>query len=139
MWSRNIALDVCKEVEALCPKFGCHVALTGGLLYKDGPRKDLDLLFYRVRQVEKIDEEGLLQCLSENGFTMRERFGWVQKAVYWDMDVDMFFPEEQSTRAPSGLRSRPMFGSGWLTKVLTDQATSEYKYYDVGHSPVDIP
>lgn len=120
MWSRNIALDLCKEVEAVCPPFGCHVALTGGLLYKDGPRKDLDLLFYRIRQVEKIDEENLLLKLSDIGFTMQERFGWVQKAVYWDMPVDMFFPEEASLETAKERLKTSMFGAKYFAKSTAE-------------------
>jgi hypothetical protein len=44
-WTLAEAVEVCRQVEAICPPFGCHVALTGGTLYKDGERKDLDLLF----------------------------------------------------------------------------------------------
>src|ERR1035437_5571090 len=54
-WTQTEAIELCVKVEAICPKYGCHVALTGGLLYKQGKRKDCDLLFYRIRQVEQID------------------------------------------------------------------------------------
>ena len=57
------AVALCREIEKIAPNFGCHVALTGGCLYKDGARKDIDILFYRIRQVEKIDHEGLKQAL----------------------------------------------------------------------------
>ena len=51
-WDLVSAVDLCKQVESIAPDYGCHVALTGGCLYKEGPRKDLDLLFYRIRQVQ---------------------------------------------------------------------------------------
>lgn len=45
-WTQSEAIDFCKKIEAICIKYGCHVALTGGTLYGDGPRKDCDILFY---------------------------------------------------------------------------------------------
>lgn len=93
-WTLETALPLIREVETICPRFGCHVALTGGTLYKDGMRKDLDLLFYRVRQVEKIDEQGLLDALSsELGIEVVATFGWVTKATYVLRKLDLFFPD----------------------------------------------
>lgn len=50
-WTQEEAIQLCRLLEALAPTFGCHVALTGGCLYKDGERKDCDILLYRIRQV----------------------------------------------------------------------------------------
>lgn len=89
------AVALCREIEKIAPNFGCHVALTGGCLYKDGARKDIDILFYRIRQVEKIDHEGLKQALQNFiGFGEITGFGWVLKSTYSGYNVDMFFPEE---------------------------------------------
>lgn len=44
------AVELCRIVEAGAANYGCHIALTGGCLYKDGDRKDFDLMFYRIRQ-----------------------------------------------------------------------------------------
>ena len=35
-WTTAEAIALCREIEAICPAFGCHIALTGGLLYKEG-------------------------------------------------------------------------------------------------------
>jgi hypothetical protein len=94
-WVREEAIELCKLVEIVCVGCGCHVALTGGLLYKDGPRKDCDLLFYRIRQWNKIDMEKLKTVLLAIGFTDFKGFGWVYKANYKGKPVDCFFPEEQ--------------------------------------------
>lgn len=88
------AVTLCRLVESFAPKFGCHVALTGGCLYKDGDRKDIDILFYRIRQVEKIDHEGLRYALEEVGINDITGFGWLLKANWNGVNVDMFFPEE---------------------------------------------
>jgi hypothetical protein len=95
MWTQQEAIELCIAVEAVCPEYGCHVALTGGLLYKAGPRKDCDLLFYRVRQAKEIDMEGLWAAVGEIGLTEQSGFGWCHKATYHGKPVDCFFPEEQ--------------------------------------------
>lgn len=88
------ALRICRAIEAFAPQYGCHVALTGGCLYKDGYRKDLDIMFYRIRQVPEIDIDGLKDALTGFGFTNITGFGWLFKAEYQGENVDMFFPEE---------------------------------------------
>lgn len=95
-WTQAEAIALCAAVEAVCPQFGCHVALTGGLLYKTGPRKDCDLLFYRIRQTPKIDIDGLWAALAEIGLTVLRGFGWCYKAKYQGRGVDCFFPEEHA-------------------------------------------
>lgn len=90
----NQAIELCRKVEQFAPLHGCHVALTGGCLYKEGERKDVDILFYRIRQVEVINYEGLKSSLESIGFTDVDGFGWLWKGKYNNVDVDMFFPEE---------------------------------------------
>jgi len=94
-WTQAESIELCKLIEQVCPNYGCHVALTGGLLYKEGERKDCDLLFYRIRQVEQIDYEGLWETLAEIGFNKVSGFGWCYKAIYKGKNVDCFFPEEE--------------------------------------------
>lgn len=100
MWTQADAIALCVAIEDVCPKFGCHVALTGGLLYKSGPRKDADILFYRIRDVAEIDISGLLCVLQELGIThdyeRDDEYGdelWCVKAMYHGRPIDLFFPE----------------------------------------------
>lgn len=93
-WTQQEAVELCRKIEAICPQFGCHVALTGGLLYKDGTRKDCDILFYRIRQVSKINTEGLWLALTGIGLAKVSGFGWCVKCVYNGKLVDALFPEE---------------------------------------------
>ncbi len=93
-WTQHEAIELCTKIEAICPAFGCHVALTGGLLYKAGPRKDCDLLFYRIRQVEAINESGLFEALAAIGIEKIGGFGWCHKALFEGKKIDCFFPEE---------------------------------------------
>lgn len=94
-WTQSEAIELCVKVEAICPAFGCHVALTGGLLYKQGPRKDCDLLLYRIRQVEEINLDGLWKALRSIGINHKSGFGWCYKAEYNGKSIDFFIPEEQ--------------------------------------------
>jgi len=97
MWTQREAIDLCIAVEAAAPKAGCHVALTGGCLYKttSEPRKDCDLLFYRIRQKPKIDKGRLFSLLEELGFKKITGQGWLYKARYNDKPLDLFFPENE--------------------------------------------
>src|SRR3546814_5293818 len=81
----------------MAPEYGAHVALTGGTLYKDGPRKDVDLLFYRIRQVKEIDRPRLIRALQRIGIEISKRHGWVQKAFYEGKPIDLFFRSEEHT------------------------------------------
>ena len=89
------AIELCRIVETIAPDYGCHVALTGGTLYKGGDRKDIDILFYRIRQVDSVDTEGLMEALACEGIVKLSGFGWVHKALWKGISIDMFFPEEQ--------------------------------------------
>lgn len=92
-WNQTDAIELCRKIEAICPAYGCHVALTGGCLYKDGLRKDADILFYRIRQVDVIDIEGLFEALEALGILKTHGFGFVHKALYQGKGIDFFFPE----------------------------------------------
>jgi hypothetical protein len=95
-WTLQHALDLCVKIESVCPEFGCHVALTGGVLYKPGPRKDCDILFYRIRQAKSIDIDGLRAALATLGIVFLDDHGFVKKATYGSRHIDFLFPEEES-------------------------------------------
>jgi hypothetical protein len=93
-WTQADAVALCRVVEEIAPAFGAHVALTGGCLYKEGERKDCDLLFYRIRQTPSIDHDGLFEALGAAGLHKVSGGGWCHKGRYKGKSVDMFFPEE---------------------------------------------
>jgi hypothetical protein len=93
-WNTDSAIELCKQIEKVSPEFGCHVALTGGTLYKDGDRKDCDILFYRIRQTKEVDIEGLFKKLETLGIKKVSGFGWCHKAIFKNKNIDFFFPEE---------------------------------------------
>lgn len=90
----EFGVSICRLLEVIAPNFGCHVALTGCSLYKDGNRKDLDLIFYRIRQVEKIDYEGFFKIMVVLGFDNPVGGGWIYKTKFKNVPIDMLFPEE---------------------------------------------
>jgi hypothetical protein len=95
VWTLEEAVELCRYLEAIAPDFGCHVALTGGCLYKDGRRKDADIMFYRIRQKPVIDQAGLLDALKRiHGIEVVASHGWVIKVTYDGKPVDLFFPED---------------------------------------------
>lgn len=98
MWTQQQAINLCKEIEKICPEFGCHVALTGGCLYKQEGytrRKDVDIIFYRIRQEPFINITGLFSALNIFGIINIKGFGWLYKAEYCGKNIDILFPEEE--------------------------------------------
>ena len=93
-WTTEEAIRLCQIIEAEAPNFGGHVALTGGCLYKDGPRKDADILIYRIRQAKVVDWDGLFERLTSVGVHLLEDFGWCKKALYLGRPIDIFDPDD---------------------------------------------
>ena len=89
----ELAIELCRKIELICPMAQCHVALTGGCLYKDGDRKDIDLIFYRIRQADAIDYSLLFRILEQLDIKIHKSFKWVHKASYKGVGIDIFFPE----------------------------------------------
>ena len=99
-WSHEAAVGLCRLIEPIAKQCGCHVALTGGTLYKDGKRKDCDILFYRIRQVPKIDVPQLFKKMGEVGVERGKAYSdWLIKATYCGRAIDFFFPEGNGCEA----------------------------------------
>ena len=88
-------------------QWGFHVALTGGCLYKDGSRKDADIVVYRVRQSTSDGDhmEFLKAMQSAIGLTVLQGYGnnWCTKCHYQGRDLDILYPE--AARLPAGTMS----------------------------------
>jgi hypothetical protein len=95
-WTQKDALALCKRIEQVCPQAGCHVALTGGCLYREGQRGDLDLIFYRIRQL-KLQTQKLMEILQSIGFNYISGGGWRYVGYYDGKKVDLLFPESPET------------------------------------------
>jgi hypothetical protein len=101
VWTQADAIALCCEIEAIAPAFGLHVALTGGLLYKQGPRKDADILLYRIRQMS-ADWDGLWDALDDIGVTFLQDYGWCKKAAYQGKPIDFFDPDADGDYGDEG-------------------------------------
>jgi hypothetical protein len=96
-WILQEAIDLCTAIHNLpAQKFNCHPALTGGLLYKTGPRKDCDIVIYQRGDVdgkrEPINWDGLWLALGEIGVFMNRDHGYVKKCTYRGKVLDIFDP-----------------------------------------------
>ena len=98
-WTQAEAIQLCVIIEAICPKEGYHVALTGGTLYSTGKRKDCDILFYSIRQIEEANPEKLIDKLTDSidGLAFIAWFGWMCKLKYKGREIDVFFPETEKS------------------------------------------
>ena len=95
MFTLQDGVAVCKLFEDICPFYGYHVALTGGTLYGNGGRKDIDVVFYRIRQVIKPDWHNMVEAFNAQlGFTLVQDFGFCKKLKCGDIVVDALFPED---------------------------------------------
>ena len=98
-WELTEALALCAAIHALpSEKFHCHPALTGGLLYKSGPRKDCDIVIYQRGDVNgerlPIDWTGLWPALEGIGLMLVMDYGYVKKCLYKGKLVDVFDPTQ---------------------------------------------
>jgi hypothetical protein len=106
MWDREQAIELCRRLNPIAMRFGCHVALTGGLLYKDGKRKDCDIVVYR-RGLDKLPQGGrkpfneeidrtamVNAMVAEAELYLVDTYTRVVKLFYKDVyKVDLVFPE----------------------------------------------
>ncbi len=91
-------IEICEEIYPTLSSLGYFPALTGGLLYKEGERKDCDIVIFRHRQDNKQFElREIENILKEVGFTNLRHYGFVTKAQYKEHDVDLFNPETCSS------------------------------------------
>jgi hypothetical protein len=99
LWLQHEAIDFAAHVENYAEDYGAHIALTGGCLYKSGPRKDLDLVVYRIRQVVDIDRVGFFERLERciSGFVLVTRKPhFCMKAMLNGKEIDFLFPETEN-------------------------------------------
>lgn len=58
------AITLCRELEAIVRPFGWHVGLTGGCLYKDGDRKDVDVIVYPHDPAKRPNRSRMIDAVS---------------------------------------------------------------------------
>jgi hypothetical protein len=114
MWTQAEAIELCRKIEPIVSQFGCHIALTGGVLYKDGPRKDCDLIVYREGLdfgkergpfADTVNRDAMLDAFKAIDLYATKEFIRVVKCQYgitetrW-LSVDLIFPELDGEYVP---------------------------------------
>jgi hypothetical protein len=96
MWTLPEAIKLCTLIQSVSPKHFAHPALTGGLLYKTGPRKDCDIVIYQRGDSKgerpALDWDGLWKSCEAFGLTMEVDYGYVKKCRWHGKTVDIFDP-----------------------------------------------
>lgn len=104
---KNLAITMCKELYNTLKKYDIYPALTGGTLYKEGLRKDIDIIIYKgtsggLLSLDEVIYEGvpisvgsstLHEQFTSVGIEVIQDFGRVVKARWYNTDIDIIFPE----------------------------------------------
>lgn len=96
--SKNInkAVEICKKIYETLSPLGFYPALTGGTLYKDGLRKDIDIVIFRNRQlIDKFEISHIQKPLESIGLYDFNHYGFVTKCKFGSFDIDLFNPETE--------------------------------------------
>ena len=83
------AIDLCRRLEPKFSRFGYHVGLTGGCLYKEGERKDVDIIVYPHQDKNVVPVPELLEKIKSTGLTY-EREGTGLSMGYDAKEVHVF-------------------------------------------------
>lgn len=88
---------LCQMLYPALKQIGLFPALTGGVLYKGGNRKDIDIVIYRHRQDRssgwETTNEDIAKVLMDCGITITGFFGFTTKASWRGIQVDILNPE----------------------------------------------
>lgn len=88
------AIELCEAIYSELGDLGYFPALTGGSLYKEGKRKDIDIVIYRHRQkVDKFEMRDIKLNLENIGLTEILFYSFVTKAKWQGFCVDLLNPE----------------------------------------------
>lgn len=100
--SKEMATLICTILYEVLAPVKVYPALTGGCLYKDGPRKDMDIVLYRDRSVkyDPLMMNKVAIVLQPLGFSHFEFFGWCTKCKYKGYSIDLFDPEAEDGEYP---------------------------------------
>ncbi|AUR95678.1 hypothetical protein NVP1210O_56 [Vibrio phage 1.210.O._10N.222.52.C2] len=94
MVNTQLGMSLCKELYSELQGRGFFPALTGGLLYKDGLRKDIDIVIFRHRQnINHFEIEDIQFALESAGMSEFSHYGFVTKCKWRGFEVDLFNPE----------------------------------------------
>jgi hypothetical protein len=96
LWTLAEAIELCTLIEGVSPPYHAHPALTGGLLYKTGPRKDCDIVIYQHGEHDGlrpgIDWDGLWRAFDSIGLALQTDYGYCKKCLWRGKQVDILDP-----------------------------------------------
>ena len=92
---RNDGIVLCQRLNKFLNK-AYFVALTGGLIFQQGERKDIDIIIYRNRATMPFETIQLGVKLTAFGFTNLRYYGFVTKCEWQGHSVDILHPESDS-------------------------------------------
>ena len=92
---RNDGIVLCQRLNQFLNK-KYFVALTGGLIFQQGERKDIDIIIYRNRATMPFETIQLGVTLTAFGFTNLRYYGFVTKCEWEGHSVDILHPESDS-------------------------------------------
>lgn len=95
--TRSQGIELCKIIYEKLSVKGYFPALTGGLIYKEGNRKDIDIVIYRNREMPSFEISDIHGLLVDCGLKDLKHFGFVTKADWNGVVVDLFNPESVSS------------------------------------------
>jgi hypothetical protein len=99
MTIREDANKLCKLLYHELSLIGFYPALTGGVLYKKGVRKDIDIIVYRNRQlVEDFELKDIESTLEKVGMIEFKHYGFVTKCLWMGYSVDLLNPETSDSK-----------------------------------------
>ena len=86
------AVEISKELLPILMEAGLYIGLTGGVLYKEGERKDIDFLIYRNTRFTPLNDIEVAAVISKHPKITSNvlMYGRVVKAV-WDNQVSLDF------------------------------------------------
>lgn len=103
MANQENGIKLCQKMYDKLSAYGYFPALTGGLLYKEGNRKDIDIVVFRHRQeVHSFEMLDIEHHLIDIGFYDFKYFGFVTKAKWRGFVVDLFNPETDGSECSYG-------------------------------------
>lgn len=92
-WVQSEALELAVQLEDALKPFGWHIALTGGCLYKEAQRKDVDFIAYRNDMSVELKQSTVVDALNTIGVRCAHAFTRVIKCEYKGKSVDIIIPE----------------------------------------------
>lgn len=93
MSNLKLAIELCTKLYNKLEPHGIFPALTGGTLYKEGERKDIDIVLYTKMETGEIIYYMLEDILAKVGVVHQRNFGRVIKCFYKNIAIDFILPQ----------------------------------------------